>query len=118
MYRFMNIRIGAISVLVVIILLCFLAASSFAVTIEPINGNKKIVEPEPTPYWEMAEPGPDPGLRSDVLYGSGNRIDCPISIKGNCTPKSKNDIELLKILKIILFRIEISIFNYRSHDNI
>ena len=118
MYRFINIRNGAIAALVVTLILCFLATSSFAVTVIPINGNKKMCDPDPTPYWDMGEPGSHPGLGIDALSSSGACIDPVDATRINYTPASYNDIEFVEILKIILFRISFSVLNHLSYNNI
>ncbi len=121
MYRFMNIRNGAIAALVVTLLLCFLATSSFAVTIFPINGNKKVVDPGPTPYWDMAEPGGDPYGRINTLSSSGTLIDFVDSSQIDNAPISyafNHDTEFTKILKMLILRIHFSHFYIQTIDNI
>ena len=119
MYRFMNIRNGAIAVLVVTLLLCFLATSSYAVTIVPINGNKKIADPGPTPYWDMGEPGHDPVIGINTLSGAE---DCINPAQPDRTDKEPvlcwyyNQIEITEIINIIIINIHL-ILNSQSLDN-
>jgi len=112
----MNIRICALSVLIAVVLLCFHATPVFAVTIVPINGDKKIYDPGPTPYWQLGEPGPDPYWRTGEVFHSGSNT-CRLDEDQRENAAACDNSEFIAILKIILFNRNISIFRYSSHSN-
>jgi hypothetical protein len=122
MYRFMSIRISVVSTLVVILLLCFLATSSLAVTIVPINGNKKIVGPGPTPYWDMGEPGGDPYGKINTLSSSGASADLVDSGREDASPAwctfDQETNSIITKLKIMLIRKLFPSFYILSSDSI
>jgi K+-transporting ATPase c subunit len=102
-------RFGVITVLFIIFLLS-LATIASAVTIAPINSNKKI-EPEVTPYWDMGEPGNDPTLKVNTLSSSGRNIDPPITEeKDNLQASSISDHKtahagIVSILRMYFYTI-------------
>ena len=97
------------------LLLCVLATSSCAVTIVPINGDKKIVEPGPTPYWDMGEPGSDPGWRTSSLCGSGNGATAIDSDQAQHAPISSSASGFIRKLTLII-GINYSIYCIRSYN--
>lgn len=121
MYRFKNIRNVTIIASVIVLFLCFLATSSFSITKFPIDGNKKIDEPEVTPYWDMGEPGHDPFGRINTLSSSGACSDLLDSDRVNDSPVAfaiNHDFRFTLILKSLILRMNFSIFRLQPYNDV
>jgi hypothetical protein len=111
----MNIRFCAITAFFIVLFLLSLTSISSAVDFAPINGNKKI-EPEVIPYWDMGEPGSDPGWRSSTVSTSGHSKEVVDPAQGHYAAAQNKDTQFIEIMKILLLRMNFLKFGFSSYS--